>query len=83
MDPAEENVVPVHGLNYKDEPGQARHWLDTLGDHVVAYALAAVLAGFSFRGRRERLVPVREFAPLARVAGGTCFKYFLTATEGR
>ena len=29
---AEEGVVPVHGLNYKDKPAQAKHWLDTLGD---------------------------------------------------
>jgi len=25
-------VVPVHGLNYKDKPEDARQWLDTLGD---------------------------------------------------
>lgn len=27
-----ENVVPVHGLNYKDKPEDARNWLDELGD---------------------------------------------------
>lgn len=26
------NVVPVHGLNYKDKPEDARDWLDELGD---------------------------------------------------
>ncbi len=26
------NVVPVHGLNYKDKPEDARNWLDELGD---------------------------------------------------
>jgi len=25
-------IVPVHGLNYKDEPDDARKWLDSLGD---------------------------------------------------
>jgi cytochrome c biogenesis protein CcmG/thiol:disulfide interchange protein DsbE len=29
---AERNVVPVHGLNYKDKPEDASQWLDTLGD---------------------------------------------------
>ena len=27
-----EGVVPIHGLNYKDEPDDAARWLDTLGD---------------------------------------------------
>jgi len=27
-----ENTVPVHGLNYKDKPQDARNWLDGLGD---------------------------------------------------
>jgi cytochrome c biogenesis protein CcmG, thiol:disulfide interchange protein DsbE len=26
------NVVPIHGLNYKDKPEDARGWLDELGD---------------------------------------------------
>jgi cytochrome c biogenesis protein CcmG/thiol:disulfide interchange protein DsbE len=26
------NVVPIHGINYKDEPDDAAEWLDTLGD---------------------------------------------------
>ncbi|GAB4175323.1 MAG: DsbE family thiol:disulfide interchange protein [Rhodocyclaceae bacterium] len=26
------NVVPIHGLNYKDKPGDAARWLDDLGD---------------------------------------------------
>ena len=25
-------IVPVHGLNYKDQPDDAAHWLDTFGD---------------------------------------------------
>lgn len=25
-------VVPIHGLNYKDQPDHAARWLDTLGD---------------------------------------------------
>ena len=28
----EDNIVPVHGLNYKDTPEDAREWLDSLGD---------------------------------------------------
>jgi len=28
----EENTVPIHGLNYKDKPEDAREWLDSLGD---------------------------------------------------
>lgn len=26
------NVVPIHGLNYKDKPDDAERWLDRLGD---------------------------------------------------
>ena len=26
------NVVPIHGLNYKDQPQEAADWLDSLGD---------------------------------------------------
>jgi len=29
---AGENIVPIHGLNYKDKPDDAANWLDTLGD---------------------------------------------------
>lgn len=28
----DDNIVPVHGLNYKDTPEDAREWLDGLGD---------------------------------------------------
>ncbi len=28
----QENVVPIHGLNYKDQPNDAAAWLDALGD---------------------------------------------------
>jgi cytochrome c biogenesis protein CcmG, thiol:disulfide interchange protein DsbE len=28
----QENIVPVHGLNYKDRPADAAAWLDELGD---------------------------------------------------
>jgi cytochrome c biogenesis protein CcmG/thiol:disulfide interchange protein DsbE len=27
-----EGVVPIHGLNYKDDPDNATRWLNTLGD---------------------------------------------------
>ena len=27
-----DGVVPIHGLNYKDQPDHAAKWLDTLGD---------------------------------------------------
>ncbi len=27
-----ENLVPIHGLNYKDRPDDAANWLDTMGD---------------------------------------------------
>ena len=29
---ADEGVVPIHGLNYKDRPADAAGWLDSLGD---------------------------------------------------
>ncbi|MER9586189.1 DsbE family thiol:disulfide interchange protein [Mesorhizobium sp. M0276] len=29
---AASGTVPLHGLNYKDRPGDAERWLDTLGD---------------------------------------------------
>ena len=32
MDLAKEGVLPIHGLNYKDRPGDAQAWLDELGD---------------------------------------------------
>ena len=32
MDLAKRNVVPIHGLNYKDKPDEAQEWLDDLGD---------------------------------------------------
>ena len=32
MELARHRIVPVHGLNYKDTPGDARAWLDSLGD---------------------------------------------------
>lgn len=32
MDLARRGVVPIHGLNYKDRPGDAQAWLDELGD---------------------------------------------------
>jgi cytochrome c biogenesis protein CcmG/thiol:disulfide interchange protein DsbE len=30
-----ENIVPIHGLNYKDKPEHAAAWLDNLGDPYV------------------------------------------------
>ncbi len=27
-----DRVVPLHGLNYKDQPADASHWLDAMGD---------------------------------------------------
>jgi len=30
------NIVPIYGLNYKDEPGDARNWLHQLGDAYVS-----------------------------------------------
>ena len=27
-----QGTVPIHGLNYKDAPADASHWLDTMGD---------------------------------------------------
>lgn len=32
MNLAAQNLVPVHGLNYKDAPDDASQWLNTLGD---------------------------------------------------
>lgn len=32
MELARGDVVPIHGLNYKDAPDDAAKWLDTLGD---------------------------------------------------
>jgi cytochrome c biogenesis protein CcmG/thiol:disulfide interchange protein DsbE len=28
----QEGIVPIHGLNYKDQPDDAARWLDTFGD---------------------------------------------------
>jgi len=30
------NIVPIYGLNYKDEPDDARNWLRQLGDAYVS-----------------------------------------------
>ena len=32
MQLAKGGTVPIHGLNYKDKPDDAAHWLDTMGD---------------------------------------------------
>ena len=32
MELKEKNVVPIHGLNYKDKPADAERWLNELGD---------------------------------------------------
>lgn len=32
VDLTRRNIVPIHGLNYKDKPGDAQEWLDGLGD---------------------------------------------------
>jgi cytochrome c biogenesis protein CcmG/thiol:disulfide interchange protein DsbE len=32
MNLSERKIVPIHGLNYKDKPEDAKRWLDTLGD---------------------------------------------------
>ncbi len=32
MQLSRENLVPIHGLNYKDKPDDAANWLDSLGD---------------------------------------------------
>ena len=32
MDLSRRNLVPIHGLNYKDKPDDASGWLDALGD---------------------------------------------------
>lgn len=32
MELAARNIVPIHGLNYKDKPGDVARWLDGLGD---------------------------------------------------
>ena len=32
MELSRRNLVPIHGLNYKDEPDDAAGWLDALGD---------------------------------------------------
>lgn len=29
---SQKNIVPIHGLNYKDQPQEAADWLDRLGD---------------------------------------------------
>jgi cytochrome c biogenesis protein CcmG, thiol:disulfide interchange protein DsbE len=29
---SEQGTVPIHGLNYKDKPDDAAHWLDAMGD---------------------------------------------------
>ena len=32
MELSRKNIVPIHGLNYKDQPQEAADWLDSLGD---------------------------------------------------
>ena len=32
MELAQQRVLPIHGLNYKDQPADAARWLDELGD---------------------------------------------------
>lgn len=32
MQLSQQSVLPIHGLNYKDKPGDAQAWLDELGD---------------------------------------------------
>ena len=32
MEISRRGIVPVHGLNYKDQPEDAKQWLDSLGD---------------------------------------------------
>ena len=32
MELSRNNIVPIHGLNYKDQPQDAAEWLDALGD---------------------------------------------------
>jgi cytochrome c biogenesis protein CcmG/thiol:disulfide interchange protein DsbE len=32
MELGEKGIVPIHGLNYKDKPDDAKKWLDELGD---------------------------------------------------
>ena len=32
MDLSSGNIVPIHGLNYKDQPQDAADWLDSMGD---------------------------------------------------
>jgi cytochrome c biogenesis protein CcmG/thiol:disulfide interchange protein DsbE len=32
MEIARQGIVPIHGLNYKDEPKDAAQWLDSYGD---------------------------------------------------
>ncbi len=39
-----ENLVPIHGLNYKDQPADAAKWLDTMGDPYTR-------TGADFNGR--------------------------------
>ncbi len=29
---AQDKIVPIHGINYKDQPVDAERWLDTMGD---------------------------------------------------
>jgi cytochrome c biogenesis protein CcmG/thiol:disulfide interchange protein DsbE len=31
----EQQLVPIHGLNYKDKPDDAAQWLDTMGDPYI------------------------------------------------
>lgn len=35
MDIAQRNIVPIHGLNYKDKPRDAEKWLNGLGDPYI------------------------------------------------
>lgn len=35
MELSSKNIVPIHGLNYKDQPQDAAAWLDALGDPYI------------------------------------------------
>jgi cytochrome c biogenesis protein CcmG/thiol:disulfide interchange protein DsbE len=39
LDLARRNVVPIYGLDYKDQPGDARDWLTQLGNPYAATLL--------------------------------------------
>ncbi len=69
---AEEEGIPIHGINYKDEPGKALAFLDELGNPYAAVSAdegGRTARDWGVYGVPETFVIDGEGRVLARVAG--------------